>query len=125
MTTDNYSESLNGSALLGVQHHTADDTLKRGENNTIHTNKGAAGTIVLTLPAAIAGMRFTFVVKAVQELRVDPNGTEIVAVAATGAESAAGKYISADAVGELITLVCAETGKWSVENAVGTWTVES
>lgn len=125
MTTDNYSQSLNGSAPLGVQHHTSGDTLKVGECNTVHTNKGASAAIVLALPAAVVGLQYFFYVGAAQELRIDPNGTETISLPSSGVAGAAGKYLTADAIGETVHLVCCETGTWAVMGYTGTWTAES
>lgn len=125
MTTDNYSQSLNGSQPIGVQHHTAGDTLKVGECGTLHTNKGAAGAIVLALPAAVVGLQYYFYVGAAQELRIDPNLSETISLPSTGVAGAAGKYLVADATGETVHLVCAEAGTWSCMGFTGTWTAEA
>lgn len=122
--TNAYSQSLNGSAPRGVEAHTADDTLKLGETGTIHTNEGAGAAITLSLPAATVGLHYDFVVKAAQELRIDPNGTETIALP-TGVQQAAGKYITADADGEFIRIVCVKAGAWNVLGSVGTWGAES
>lgn len=89
-------------------------------------NTGAAAAVTVSLPAAVVGMRVTAVVKAAQELRLDPNGTETIALPATGVQQAAGKYITADALSESITLACLVTGTWDPIGATdGTWTVEA
>lgn len=118
-------QSLNGRAYFGAEDLTAGATLLAAENGTVHTNKGASGAITLALPAAVVGMRFDFYVNAAQELRIDPSGTETIALPSSGAQGAAGKYLSADAVGEWVSLRCMETGKWSVIGYFGTWTAES
>lgn len=125
VTTDNYSDSIAGSGRFGVEAHTANDTLKAGESGTIHTNKGAAGTITLILPAALVGMRFRFYVGAAQQLRIDPNGTETISLPSSGVAGGAGKYLVADAIGETVELVCCEAGTWAVFGFTGTWTAEA
>lgn len=122
--TNAYSEGLNGSFKYGYEAHTASDTLKVGEIGTIHSNRGASGAITLTLPAAAVGMAYRFTVEAAQELRIDPNGTEVIGLPSTGAYGAAGKYLVADAVGEWVHLVCVEAGKWFAMGYAGTWTAE-
>jgi hypothetical protein len=124
MTTDAYSQSLITGGVRGVEAHTANDTLKVGEIGTIHTNEGAAGAITLTLPAATVGLHYDFVVKAAQELRIDPNGTETISLP-TGAQQAAGKYIGADAIGEFIRIACVKAGEWTTLGSIGTWTAEA
>lgn len=118
------SESAQGSALP-VEAHTADDTLTTAESGSVHTNTGAAGAVVLTLPPATVGLNYQFAVGAAQELRLDPDGTETISLPSTGVPGAAGKYLTANAVGETVGLFCAVAGSWSVSGYTGTWTAES
>jgi hypothetical protein len=117
--------TLNGRAIGSVEAHTADDTLTTAENGTFHTNAGASGTITLALPASTAGMRFIFGVRAAQQLRIDPNGTETISLPSSGVPGAAGKYLVADAVGETVDLFCFAAGSWAVLGYTGTWTAEA
>jgi hypothetical protein len=89
------------------------------------SNAGASGASTWALPAALPGMRVTAIVEAAQELRLDPNGTETVALPSTGVQSAAGKYIGADALAEKVQLVCLTAGTWDVVDFSGTWTAEA
>lgn len=89
------------------------------------SNAGASGTGTFTLPAAVQGMRLTAVVEAAFELRLDPNGTETIALPSSGVQGAAGKYLVADAVGEKVQLACITTGTWDVIGYSGTWTAEA
>lgn len=89
------------------------------------SNAGASGASTWALPAALPGMRVTAIVEAAQELRLDPNGTETIALPSTGVQSAAGKYIGADAVAEKVQLVCLVAGTWDVIDFSGTWTAEA
>lgn len=107
-----------------VEAHTAGDTLTTAESGSIHTSTGASGTITIVLPAAVVGLEYSFYVGAVQELRIDPNGSETISLPSTGAAGAAGKYLVADAVGETVHLFCAKAGTWSVRGYTGTWTAE-
>lgn len=116
--------TLNGRAIRNVAVKTAAYTVTTTDNGTVFTNEGATGAITVSLPAATVGLFYDFVVKAAQELRIDPNGTETIALP-TGVQQAAGKYISADADGEFIRIVCVKTGQWNVLGSVGTWTAEA
>lgn len=89
------------------------------------SNAGASGAATFTLPAAVVGMRVTANVEAAQELRLDPNGTETIALPSSGVQGAAGKYLTADAVGERVQLVCFTAGTWDVIDYSGTWTAEA
>lgn len=100
-------------------------TADQANSDVVVTNTGAAGAVTFTLPAATTGMRVTAFLKAAQELRLDPDGTETVALPSTGAQGAAGKYLSADAVGEYVQLLCVTAGTWSCVGYSGTWTAQS
>lgn len=101
---------------------TADYTVTVGDSGKTFTNTGAAGAVVFALPAAVAGLKYRFRVGVAQQLRIDPNGTETISLPSTGAPSAAGAYIVADAIGETVDIQCVEAGSWSVFGYTGTWT---
>lgn len=105
-----------------VEAHTADDTLLSSESGTTHTNAGASGAIVLTLPAATVGLTFRFVVRAAQELRIDPAGSETISLPSTGVPGAGGAYLTANAIGEAVELFCDTAGTWTAGFFTGTWT---
>ena len=107
-----------------TEKHTAGDTLLAAESGSHHSNTGASGTITLVLPAALVGMEFDFYVGAAQQLRLDPAGSETIALPSTGVQGAAGKYLVADAVGEFVRLVCETAGAWLAFPYAGTWTAE-
>lgn len=86
---------------------------------------GAAGAVTFALPAAVVGLKYGFRVGAAQELRIDPNGTETISLPSSGVPGAAGKYLTADAIGETVLLVCVVAGTWSVAGYTGTWTAEA
>jgi hypothetical protein len=97
--------------------------VKYFDNGWTYTNAGASGAATFSLPAARVGFQFHFEVVVAQELRIDPNGTETIALA--GTQQAAGKYITANAVGERCTLTCTVAGQWEQSDVVGTWTAEA
>jgi hypothetical protein len=116
------NQSMSGYGALAVEHKTASATLSVNDNGQVFTNKGAAGAITLTLPAATVGLRYYFYVGAAQELRIDPNGTETISLPSTGVAGAAGAYLTANAIGETVYLMCCETGTWACFGYTGTWT---
>lgn len=118
------SQTLLGRAPIETEAHTADDTLTTAENGTAHTNTGAGGAVVLTLPAAVPGLHYYFGVGAAQALRLDPNGTETISLPSSGVPGAAGKYLEADAIGETVHLACLVAGNWNVLGYTGTWTAQ-
>ena len=100
-------------------------TLTPALSGGVISNLGASAAAVFALPPAVAGLDYTFVVEVAQELRIDPNGTETIALPSSGVQGAAGKYLTADAIGEKVRLVCISAGTWDVEHYSGTWTAES
>lgn len=90
----------------------------------VFTNEGATGAAVFALGPAAVGVELTFVVMAAFELRIDPSGTETIALPSSGAQGAAGKYLTADAVGEWVRLLCVKAGQWQVVGYAGTWAHE-
>lgn len=114
--------TVNGRGLRSVEAKTAAYTVVAGvDNGKTFTNAGAAGAVTFSLPPATVGQWFRFVVKATQELRIDPNGTETISLP-TGVQQAAGAYIVADAIGERVSVECVKAGEWETSEAVGTWT---
>jgi len=99
-------------------------TLTAAESGTVISNLGASAAATFALPPAVAGLEFIALVEVAQELRLDPNGTETVALPSSGVQGAAGKYLVADAVGEKVHLVCVSAGTWDVVSYSGTWTAE-
>ncbi|MBN2271206.1 MAG: hypothetical protein JXN61_11370 [Sedimentisphaerales bacterium] len=111
-----------GGVKKTVEVHTSGDTLTEAESGSIHSNLGATAAMTLTLPAsASAGTEFTFAVQAAQELRVDP-GTATIR---DDSGQTAGKYKSADAIGECLTVIADSNGDWAVTGKNGTWTEET
>lgn len=105
-----------------IEAHAADDALTAAESGSVHTNRGATGTVTLTLPsAASAGTEFVFAVQEACELRVEPG----VAAIRDSSGQAAGKYKSAAAIGASLTVVADPSGDWAVTAKTGTWTQES
>lgn len=118
------SQTLNGRAPITVAAKTADYTVLTTENGCGFTTVGAGGTVVFTLPAATPGLHYYFQVGAAQELRIDPNGTETISLPSTGVAGAAGKYLTADAAGETVHLVCMTAGTWACFGYTGTWAAQ-
>jgi len=105
-----------------VFNQTGNKTLKPSQTGSLITNLGAAGTVTITLPpGARIGDTFDFAVLVAQELRIDPNTQTINASAGQTAD----KYITANAIGESITVTYLGSDEWAVTGEVGTWTVEA
>lgn len=119
------SQTLSGRGPIEFTAKTANYTVTTNDSGSGFTNTGAAGAITFALPAATVGLNYYFRVSVAQELRIDPNGTETISLPSTGVPGAAGKYLTADAIGETVRLICAVAGTWSVFGYTGTWTAEA
>ena len=116
-------------ALLGLRRKVTADAdgmsgISEAYSGGVFTNEGASGAAVFALGPAAVGVELTFRVMAAQELRIDPSGTETIALPSSGAQGAAGKYLTADAVGEWVRLLCVKAGQWQVIGYAGTWAHE-
>ena len=115
--------TANGMGRRTVEVKTADYTVVADtDNGKTFTTEGAAGAVTFALPAATVGQWYKFVVKATQELRIDPNGTETIALPSDGAMQAAGAYLTANANGEFVEIECVKAGEWQSVGYNGTWT---
>jgi hypothetical protein len=123
--SEHNSQGLQGRQVNSVTAHTADFDLETTDNGTRHTTVGAGGTVVCNLPPATVGLHFGFRVGAAQELRLEPDGTDTISLPSTGVPGAAGKYLTANAIGELVLLECFVAGNWDVTGFTGTWTAEA
>jgi len=119
------SQTLNGRAPITTSVKTANYTVTTAENGCAFTNTGASAARVFTLPPATAGLHYYFSVGVAQERRIDPDGTETISLPSTGVPGAAGKYLTADAIGESVHLACFNAGNWACIGYTGTWTAES
>lgn len=110
-----------GGVKKTIEAHTSDDILTAAESGSVHTNLGATGTVVLTLPtSAPEGTIFTFAIQKAQELQIDPSAAAI----RDDSGQSAGKYKSADVIGGCITIVADSNGNWTTIAKNGTWTEE-
>jgi hypothetical protein len=120
-------ESLTGDgdgAITGfkkvVEAHTAADELTATESGSVHTNAGASGNIALTLPTAVAGQEFTFIVMAAHQVQVTPAAGDAIYVNAVAGDAV--EHWWADAVGESVHLIAVDATNWIAVSHIGTWT---
>lgn len=106
-----------------------DTTVEPFDNGHTYTNEGASGAVTFSLPAARAGMRYTFCrvdYAAGEDMSIDPNGTEHIYLE-DGTDCGAGKYRGSDPNVDAyyeITVECFKDGEWRVVNEKGTGATE-
>lgn len=113
--------NLIGKGLLKVAHCTAPTvSISPDTDVTVFTNSGAGAAVQFNLPPAKAGMAFTFVGLAAQNIVIDPNGTETISLAGT-AQSAGTAITGTGAQNLVCSIVCLVDGAWKDVSQRGTW----
>lgn len=119
------SQTLSGRGPVEFQAKAADYTILATENGTGFQNTGASAVVTYALPPSAVGLHYYFYVADTDGIRIDPNGTETISLPSTGVPGGAGKYLTADAIGETVHLMCCKVGNWAVMGYTGTWTAEA
>lgn len=105
------------------QTRTDDLDIRVRQTGTLFDNEGAEGAVVFNLPSnAVAGHRYAFMVKAAQELTINPGDNDGIRI--DGTLEGDGLAITADSVGEYVELIRDADGNWDAINVNGTWTAE-
>ena len=112
-----------GGFLKTVTNDSDGKTLNVNESGTVQTNAGAGGAAAFTLPTAAAGLEYTFVVMAAQELRVTPGAGDVINYSCTAMDAT--EYYYADAVGETLHIIAVDATNWIVISSTGTWAEEN
>jgi hypothetical protein len=103
-----------------VTAHTASTTLTVRQTGSVHSNLGAAGEVIFTLPQnAIKGVSYTFVVQTAQSLTINPGAAGGIYIA--GAKLADDADITSAEIGEAVELTCDGNNDWIVTAIVGQW----
>ena len=109
------AQPLTVTAVTTTAAPTAADT------STIYTNEGDTDGATVTLPAAVAGLRFSFYVQVGQTLTVTAGAGDTIRIA--GSVSAAAGSISSAVVGSAVILHAINATEWVALSSVGTWTI--
>ena len=91
------------------------------ESDKVLTNEGTTARNYHTLPTAVAGYRFTFVVQDTDGIRVTAGASDTIRIA--GAVSSAAGTAEASAIGDSLTLVAINAVEWVATSYIGTWTL--
>ncbi len=84
------------------------------------TNEGAAAKAIFTLPPAVAGLKYRFIVQDADGIRVTANTGDTIRNAAS--VSGAAGYIENTTIGSVVDVECLNATQWFVTNLIGTWT---
>jgi hypothetical protein len=100
------------------------NVLTAAESGTVLTNEGATAQNYHTLPTAVAGLQFTFVVQDADGIRIVAGADDTIRIAAN--VSAAAGYIQNSTIGSTITLLAVNAVEWvALGTPAGTWTIDS
>lgn len=115
-----FSEPFSGRRIVAAR--IADATISNYFSNEYVTNRGASGTVTLTLNTPTAGEIYTFLRVTNQTLRVEPSAGKAF-FRADGTVETADKYLELGSQGALITVLYDGTN-WLCLTERGTITVE-
>ncbi len=85
------------------------------------TNEGAAAIVVFTLPTAVAGQSYTFIVQDADLLRVVAAAGDTIRLGSS--VSAAAGNVESTAIGDVVELIAINATEWIARSVIGTWTV--
>ena len=110
-----------GKVLGKVSAHSVGPVVIQADSEVdTFTNKGAGAAVTFNLPPAKAGMTYLFLAEAVQNIVIDPNGTETISLA--GTPQGAGVAITGTGALNLALLItCVTDGVWKDVVQRGTW----
>jgi hypothetical protein len=95
---------------LPILTKTGNYTLLTGDVGADVNNSGAGGTITNTLPAAAAGLHYSFTIATAQNVTVKAAGSDTINSGATA--TAGGGFVNAATAGSTLDLRAVGTGKW-------------
>lgn len=105
----------------GLLPVTTNQSLKYEQSEVLFANRGASGTVNLTLPSPVTSMTYTFYVDAAQSLTVVASGGATIRDA--GTVGAANGNITSNTVGSFVKLYAISATEWVVVQKEGSWTV--
>jgi hypothetical protein len=108
-----------GPLIEGLVNHTVSAGLTSSDSGVTHTNGGASGTVVITLPAGVVGEPFDFHVRAAQTLEILAPASTTIRVG-TKISSAAGN-ITSNTPGSHLRLRAYSATEYEAEAVVGVW----
>lgn len=97
-------------------------SLNTNQSFNVITNEGATGLVTLTLPAAAAGIQYTYYVQDSDGIKVQAAAGDTIRRAATVSASAG--YVKSVVVGGSLTLVAVNATEWVSLSELGTWTTD-
>lgn len=95
--------------------------LTASESNKVLTNEGASALNYHTLPTAVAGLTYTFIVQDADGIRITANTGDTIRIA--GVVSSSAGYAESTVIGSTVTLVAINATEWLAVSSIGTWSL--
>jgi len=96
-------------------------TITAAESGSVYSNEGAAAIAPFVLPAAAAGLNYSFIVQDADGIRVTAAAGDTIRIAGD-VSGAAGKIENA-VIGSTVKLTAINATEWVGSVGAGTWTV--
>jgi hypothetical protein len=91
------------------------------ESGEVYTNEGDTDGSLISLPTAVAGLRFGFYVQAAYVLQIAANTGDTIRLGTQ--VTAAGGSITSDVVGSYVQLLAVNATEWVATAILGEWTL--
>lgn len=102
----------------------APNVLVASESGTVLTNEGATAENYHTLPAAVAGLEYTFIVQDTDGIRITAAAGDTIRPIAGTAASATGGFIRCATAGAYMRLQAINNTEWICVGSAGVWTID-
>lgn len=99
----------------------APNVLTAAQSGSVITNEGTTAENYNTLPAAAAGLEFTFVCQDADGIRATAAAGDTIRIA--GSVSAAAGFCNSTTIGSVVTLLAINATEWIATSVTGTWGV--
>jgi hypothetical protein len=103
-----------------VTAYTANHTVTAAQTGATLTNSGAVGTVTFTMPTPAAGLVYTFIVAAAQNVILDVGGSVVIAIGEIAGTPGGGA--SCNSPYSSVTLKAISTTLWVATSSIGSWT---
>jgi hypothetical protein len=104
-----------------IDNQTGSYTIPASSSGTTYTNTGATALVSLTLPSAVAGLTYTFIISDTDGIRINANTGDTIRLDAS-IVSTSGGYVESTSLAGSVVLRAISTSQWMAVGAYqGTW----
>lgn len=117
-------DTLTVAALIAerkVSARTSATSPAASDSRTLYTNEGTSSQVGFTLPGAVAGLEYTFVVQDADGIQITAASGDTIRVGAS--VSTSGGTATSSTIGDSLQIVALNTTEWFATSVVGSWTL--